>query len=129
PHYLEIGGLRIHYLDEGPADAPPVLLMHGEPSWCYLYRKMIPGIVAAGYRAIAPDLMGFGRSDKPADRAAHTYARHVDQMTELVARLDLQDATLFCQDWGGLIGLRVLANHTDRFARAIAANTALPDGP
>ncbi|MBI1320283.1 MAG: alpha/beta fold hydrolase [Candidatus Hydrogenedens sp.] len=129
PHYLDIDGLRFHYLDEGPADAPPVLLIHGEPSWCYLYRKMIPGIVAAGFRAIAPDLMGFGRSDKPAERSAHTYARHVAQMTELVVRLDLQNATLFCQDWGGLIGLRVLANEPDRFARAIAANTALPDGP
>ena len=129
PHYSEIGGYRIHYLDEGAADAPVVLLMHGEPSWCYLYRKMIPGLVAAGYRCVAPDLMGFGRSDKAAEQSAHTYQGHVDIITALVAQLDLNNATLFCQDWGGLIGLRVVAEHTERFARIVVANTALPDGP
>jgi haloalkane dehalogenase len=105
-----------------------VLLLHGEPSWSYLYRKMIPPLVSAGLRAVAPDLIGFGRSDKPVDRAAYTYQRHVDWMAGFVAELDLRDATLFCQDWGGLIGLRVAAEHGERFARIVAANTSLPTG-
>lgn len=126
PNYVEIDGLRIHYVDEGPRDAPPVLMFHGEPSWSYLYRKMIPVIVAAGYRAVAPDLVGFGRSDKWARIEDHSYQRHVDLMTGFVRELDLQDTTLFVQDWGGLIGLRVLANEQDRFARAVVANTGLP---
>ncbi|MSO79663.1 MAG: alpha/beta fold hydrolase [Acidimicrobiia bacterium] len=133
PNYVEVpsgdgGELRIHYLDEGPPDAPPVLLMHGEPSWCFLYRKMIPVLVDAGLRAVAPDLVGFGRSDKPAARADYTYQRHVNWMAAWLEAIDLRDATLVGQDWGGLIGLRLLAEHTDRFARAVAANTFLPTG-
>ncbi|HEY7350944.1 MAG TPA: haloalkane dehalogenase [Ktedonobacterales bacterium] len=128
PHYVEVNGVRIHYLDEGPADAEPVLLMHGEPSWSYLYRKMIPIITAAGYRAIAPDLVGFGRSDKPAQREDYTYQRHVDWMRGLLEQLDLRRITLVGQDWGGLIGLRLAAEHEDRFARIVAANTGLPTG-
>jgi haloalkane dehalogenase len=128
PHYLTVEGVRVHYLDEGPADAPPVLLLHGEPSWSYLYRKMVPLITAAGYRVIAPDLVGFGRSDKPAARADYTYQRHVDWMRAVLMGLDLRDVTLVCQDWGGLIGLRLVAEHPERFARAVAANTGLPTG-
>jgi haloalkane dehalogenase len=133
PHYLEVadgdgGELRVHYVDEGPAGADPVLLLHGEPSWSFLYRKMIPIVVAAGHRAVAPDLVGFGRSDKPASRTDYTYQRHVDWMRALVAGLDLRDITLVGQDWGGLIGLRLVAEHEDRFARVVAANTFLPTG-
>ncbi|MGI9058647.1 MAG: haloalkane dehalogenase [Ktedonobacteraceae bacterium] len=128
PHYIEVDNIRIHYLDEGPANAAPVLLMHGEPSWSYLYRKMIPIITAAGYRAIAPDLVGFGRSDKPALREDYSYQRHMDWMAGLLAALDLQHITLVCQDWGGLLGLRLAAEHEARFARIVAANTGLPTG-
>ena len=128
PHYVEVDGVRIHYLDEGPADATPVLLMHGEPSWSYLYRKMIPIITAAGHRAIAPDLVGFGRSDKPASREDYTYQRHVDWMRGVIEQLDLKQITLVGQDWGGLIGLRLAAEHEERFARVVAANTGLPTG-
>ena len=128
PKYLELDGLRMHYVDEGPRDAPPVLLLHGEPSWSYLYRKMIPPLAAAGLRAIAPDMVGFGRSDKPALRADYTYQRHVDWMRSFVRALDLRGVTLFCQDWGGLIGLRLAAEDGDRFARVCAANTFLPTG-
>lgn len=128
PNYVEVEGLRIHYVDEGPREAEPVLLLHGEPSWSFLYRKMIPPIVAAGYRAIAPDLVGFGRSDKPADRLEYTYQRHVDWMRGVVLSLGLSDITLFGQDWGGLIGLRLVAEHEDLFARVVAANTFLPTG-
>jgi len=133
PHYREIpdgdgGKLRVHYVDEGPPDAPPVLMLHGEPSWSYLYRKMVPVIVDAGYRAIAPDLVGFGRSDKPTNREDYTYQRHVDWMRELLEAIDLRDATFVGQDWGGLIGLRLVAEHPDRFARVVAANTFLPTG-
>jgi len=133
PNYLQVpdsegGSLRVHYLDEGPRTAEPILLMHGEPSWCYLYRTMIPVFVAAGYRAIAPDLVGFGRSDKPAELGDYTYQRHVDWMQALLSHLDLTGITLVCQDWGGLIGLRLLADHPERFARAVVANTGLPTG-
>src|SRR5881275_2926848 len=128
PHYVDINGLRIHYIDEGPEDADPVLLLHGEPSWCYLYRKMIPILTAAGYRAVAPDLVGFGRSDKPASPADYTYQRHVDWMHGVLEALDLRGVTLVCQDWGGLIGLRLAAEHAERFARIVAANTFLPTG-
>ena len=118
---------RMASLDEGSGE--PVLLMHGEPSWSYLYRHMVGPLVDAGFRVVAPDLIGFGRSDKPEDESAHTYARHVAWVTDLVARhLDLRDITLFGQDWGGLIGLRVAAENVDRFARMCAANTGLPDG-
>jgi haloalkane dehalogenase len=134
PHYAEIpdaegGTLRVHYIDEGPRDARDrLLLMHGEPSWCYLYRKMIPILVGAGHRAVAPDLVGFGRSDKPDKRTDYTYQRHVDWMTSFIEAIDLHDATLVGQDWGGLIGLRLAAEHPDRFARIVAANTFLPTG-
>ena len=128
PHYVQVGGLRIHYVDEGPRNAAPVLLLHGEPSWSFLYRKMIPPLVAAGHRTIAPDLVGFGRSDKPARRDDYTYQRHVDWMRGVIEQLDLRGATLVCQDWGGLIGLRLVAEHADRFARVVTANTFLPTG-
>lgn len=132
PHYVEISGLRVHYVDEGPPAgndaAAPVLLLHGEPSWCYLYRKMIPILRAAGHRAVAPDLIGFGRSDKLARREDYSYRFHVDVMTAFIEALDLRQITLFGQDWGGLIGLRVAAEHPDRFARIVAANTFLPTG-
>ena len=128
PHYVEVDGVRIHHLDEGPRDAAPILLLHGEPSWSYIYRKMIPGLVEAGHRVVAPDLVGFGRSDKPAARDEYTYQRHVDWMRGVIEALDLGDITLFCQDWGGLIGLRLAAEMEDRFARIVAANTMLPTG-
>ena len=128
PHYVEINGMRVHYLDEGPAEAAPVLLLHGEPSWCYLYRKMIPLLTAVGLRAVAPDFIGFGRSDKPASRNDYTYQLHVDVIRVFVEQLGLRDITLVCQDWGGLIGLRVAAEHEERFARIVAANTFLPTG-
>lgn len=130
PHYVEVdGSLRVHYLDEGPADGEVVLLMHGEPSWCFLYRTMIPVLVDAGLRCVAPDLVGFGRSDKPAQREDYTFARHVSWMREaLFDRLDLHDVTLVGQDWGSLIGLRLVGEHPDRFARVVVANGGLPTG-
>ncbi|RJP82910.1 MAG: alpha/beta fold hydrolase [Desulfobacteraceae bacterium] len=124
----EVGKLRIHYVDEGPKDGEPVLMMHGEPSWSYLYRKMIPVFVDAGYRAVAPDLIGFGRSDKLTDRKEYTYQRHVDWMKAWLDQMGLERITLVCQDWGGLIGLRLVAGDPDRFARVVAANTGLPTG-
>ena len=129
PNYAEVDGLRVHYVDEGPADADPVVMLHGEPSWSFLYRKMIPIIASAGHRAIAPDLVGFGRSDKPTERESYSYAGHVEWLrTLLFDRLDLQKVTLVCQDWGGLLGLRLVAENPDRFARVVAANTGLPTG-
>jgi haloalkane dehalogenase len=133
PKYAEVpdgegGRLRIHYVDEGSQDADPVLLMHGEPSWSFLYRKMIPIFLRAGYRTVAPDLIGFGRSDKPAHRSDYTYNRHVEWMTAWLKQVDLKRITLVCQDWGGLIGLRLLAAHSELFARAVVANTGLPTG-
>lgn len=128
PHYLEIDGLRMHYLDEGPPDGEAVLLLHGEPSWCYLYRKMVPLLTNAGLRSVAPDFFGFGRSDKPASRDDYTYQSHVDSLVAFIERLGLQNVTLFGQDWGGLIGLRVAAEHPERFARIVAGNTFLPTG-
>ena len=128
PRYTDVGGLRVHYIDEGARSAPPILCLHGEPSWSYLYRKMIPVFVGAGFRAIAPDLVGFGRSDKPERREDYTYQRHVDWMKGLLAAIDLREATLVCQDWGGLIGLRLVAEEPDRFAAVAAANTFLPTG-
>src|SRR5262245_20806040 len=114
PRYVEVDGLRVHYVDEGPKGAPPVLLLHGEPSWSYLYRKVIATLVAAGHRAGAPDLIGFGRSDKPAARGDYTYQRHVDWMAGFLTALDLRGVTLVAQDWGGLIGLRLAAEHVAR---------------
>ena len=128
PRYVEVLGLRMHYVDEGPPEAAPVLMLHGEPSWSYLYRKMIPILVAAGHRVIAPVLIGFGRSDKPASRADYTYQRHMDWVSGFVTALDLRAVALVCQDWGGLLGLRLAAEHQDRFARIVAANTFLPTG-
>ena len=133
PNYLEIldsegQELRIHYIDEGPVGSEPILLMHGEPSWSYLYRKMIPIIIDNGYRAVAPDLVGFGRSDKPADQRDYTYQRHVDWMQAWLNKIHLQQINLVCQDWGGLIGLRLVAQNPDRFSRVVAANTGLPTG-
>ena len=120
--------LRVAHVDEGPMGADPVLLLHGEPSWSYLYRTMIAGLSADGHRVLAPDLIGFGRSDKPAERSDYTYARHVDWTTQWLEALDLQHVTLFCQDWGGLIGLRLVAAHPDRFDRVVVANSFLPTG-
>jgi haloalkane dehalogenase len=126
PHYTVVDGVRMHRVDEGAG--PTVLLLHGEPSWSYLYRTMIPPLVAAGVRAVAPDLVGFGRSDKPAAREDYTYQRHMDWLTGLVTALDLRDVTLVCQDWGGLLGLRLAAEQPARFAGIVAANTGLPTG-
>lgn len=134
PNYIEIddldgGRLRVHYLDEGPADGAVVLVMHGEPSWSYLYRKMIPLLTAAGLRVIAPDLVGFGKSDKPSEKSDYTYERHVGWMqAAIIDHLDLQDATFFGQDWGGLVGLRLVAENPERFARVVVGNTGLPTG-
>ncbi|HWJ63785.1 MAG TPA: haloalkane dehalogenase [Acidimicrobiales bacterium] len=134
PRYVEVddgegGTLRVHHLDEGPSDAAPVLLLHGEPSWGYLYRHVIPALVAAGHRCIVPDLVGFGRSDKPTRQDDHTYARHVEWMRQaLFDQLDLRDITFFGQDWGGLVGLRLVAEHPDRFARVAVGNTGLSTG-
>ncbi len=123
------GTLRVHYLDEGPSDAAPVLLLHGEPSWSYLYRHMIPPLVEAGHRVIVPDQVGFGRSDKPTEPTDYSYARHVQWMSSLVFDvLDLTDVTFFGQDWGGLIGLRLVTAQPDRFARVAVGNTGLPTG-
>jgi len=126
PNYMEIQGLRVHYLDEGPRDAAPILLIHGEPTWSYLFRKMIPVFTAAGHRVIVPDLVGFGKSDKFISEDRYSYQFHVDVMGELVSRLDLQDATFFGQDWGGLVGLRVVGADPDRFARVVVSNTGMP---
>jgi haloalkane dehalogenase len=129
PRYADVGELRLGYVAAGPADGPPVLLLHGEPSWSFLYRKVMPVLADAGLRAIALDLVGFGRSDKPAEVADHSYARHVEWVRAFAFdELDLRDLTLVGQDWGGLIGLRLVAEHPDRFARVVAANTGLPTG-
>jgi haloalkane dehalogenase len=134
PRYVEVddgdgGSLRVHYVDEGPPDAAPVLLLHGEPSWGYLYRHMIPPLVEAGHRCIVPDLVGFGRSDKPTRQQDHTYARQVEWMRQaLFDELDLTDLTYFGQDWGGLIGLRLVAEHPERYARVAVGNTGLSTG-
>lgn len=135
PRYAEVpagdgeGRARMAYLDEGPADGEVVLCLHGEPSWSFLYRHMIPVLVDAGLRVVAPDLIGFGRSDKPAHREDCTYQAHLDWLRALVIdELDLTAITLVCQDWGGLLGLRLVGEHPDRFARVVAANTFLPTG-
>jgi haloalkane dehalogenase len=129
PRYAELGGLRLAYAEVGPDDGDPVLLLHGEPSWSFLYRKVMPVLAAAGLRAIAPDLIGFGRSDKPTAVEDHSYQRHVEWIRAFAFdRLDLTNLTLVGQDWGGLIGLRLVAEHPGRFARVVAANTGLPTG-
>lgn len=128
PNYIDVDGLRMHYVDEGSKDSAVVLLLHGEPSWSYLYRHMIPPLRDAGFRVIAPDLIGFGKSDKPAQKSDYTYAGHVAWMQQFVEALDLTDITLFCQDWGSLIGLRVAAENEQRFARIALGNGGLPTG-
>ena len=128
PQYMDVNGLRIHYVDEGPKDAPPILLLHGEPSWSYLYRKMIPIFTAAGGRVVAPDLYGFGLSDKPVEDAIYTFDFHRDSLVALVERLDLRGITLVCQDWGGILGLTLPMDMPDRFSRLIVMNTGLPIG-
>src|SRR5437868_2210071 len=129
PRYADAGGLRMAYVEAGPPVGEPVLLLHGEPSWSFLYRTVMPVLAEAGLRAIAPDLIGFGRSDKPAAIGDHSYARHVEWIRALAFdRLDLRGLTLVGQDWGGLIGLRLVAEHPGRFARVVAANTGLPTG-
>lgn len=134
PHYTEIlddasgTPLRIHYVDQGPRDAPVVLMMHGEPTWSYLYRHMIGPVAAAGYRVIAPDLVGFGKSDKPAAKSDYTYAAHVGWMRQWVEALDLTDITLACQDWGSLVGLRLVAAMPERFSGVVLSNGGLPEG-
>ena len=132
PNYLAVpdgegGELRIHYVDEGPRDGETILCLHGQPTWSYLYRKMIPIFADAGYRVLAPDFVGFGRSDKPTKTDDYTYARHVEWLGAWIDGLDLQDVTLVAQDWGGLIGLRALTERPERFARVVVANTGLPD--
>lgn len=126
PHYQQVDGLRMAYIDEGPRDGQVVLLLHGEPSWSFLYRKMIPILTNAGYRVIAPDMIGMGRSDKPVQFADYSYLHHVRWVSEFIAALDLHDVTAFVQDWGSLIGLRVIGDHPDRFARVVVGNGRLP---
>jgi len=128
PHYIEVDDIRIHYVDEGSNDEEVVLLMHGEPSWSFLYRHMIPLLIEAGFRVVAPDLVGFGRSDKPTEQSDHTYAKHVEWMTKWMVSLDLQNITLFCQDWGSLIGLRLAIENQDRFKRIVLSNGGIPSG-
>ena len=129
PNYTNFGEARIHYVDEGEKSAgETVLMLHGEPSWSFLYRRMIPIIRDAGHRVIAPDLIGFGKSDKYCDVEKYTYAMHVESVQTLIEGLDLKNITLVCQDWGGLIGLRVAAESPARFSRIVAANTFLPTG-
>jgi haloalkane dehalogenase len=127
-NYVDIDGLRMHYIDEGPQDANPVLMLHGEPSWSYLYRYMIPAIADAGLRAIAPDLIGFGKSDKPGKRSDYSYLGHVEWMRQFLEALDLNEITLVSQDWGALIGLRLAAENERRFAMIVLANGGLPTG-
>ncbi len=133
PHYADVRAgdgtvLRLHYIDEGPVDAAPILLMHGNPSWCYLYRKMIGPLVSAGHRVVAPDLIGFGRSDKPTAAEDYTIDSHYDWLTQWLTGLDLKDITLFAQDWGGMLGTLLVAHHPQRFARVCMSNTGLPAG-
>ncbi len=134
PNYVDLddfegGILRMHYVDTGPKDAPVVLMLHGEPSWSYLYRKMIPPVAAAGFRVVAPDLIGFGRSDKPVRQRDYSFPRHVAWLSAFLEKTGLLGITLVCQDWGGLTGLRLVAESPDRFARVVAANTILPGFP
>ena len=126
PNYMTIDGLRIHYLDEGPKDAEPIILFHGEPAWSYLFRKMIPVFTDSGYRVIVPDMVGFGKSDKFISKFDYSYEHHIEVMKELVSELDLKNATHFAQDWGGLIGLRVVAEMPERFSQVVVSNTGMP---
>lgn len=126
PNYIQIDRFRLHYIDEGPKDGAPILLIHGEPTWSYLFRKMIPTLTAAGHRVIAPDLVGFGKSDKLTRIDDYSYPLQVDIMSKFIREIDLKEATFFGQDWGGLIGLRVVTAEPDRFARVIVSNTGMP---
>jgi haloalkane dehalogenase len=127
PHYFDVADdLRLHYVDEGPSNGTPILMLHGEPSWSFLYRKMIPAFASAGFRAVAPDLIGFGKSDKPADPSDYSYAKHVAWITTWLDAINLRNAILLCQDWGSLIGLRVAMENQDRFAAIVVANGFLP---
>lgn len=128
PNYIEVDGFRMHYVDEGPGDAAPVLMLHGEPTWSYLYRSMIPVFAGAGLRAVAPDLIGFGKSDKPTSRKIFSYQQHMDWLTSWLEAVDLTGITLICQDWGSLLGLRLAAENPDRFSRIVVANGFLPTG-
>lgn len=129
PHYVNVEpGLRMHFLDEGPRDAAPVVMLHGEPSWSYLYRHMIPLVANAGHRVLAPDLIGFGKSDKPASVSDYSYERHMIWLTRWLKSLDLKNVTLVCQNWGSLLGLRLAAEHPQRFRRIIVGNGMLPTG-
>jgi haloalkane dehalogenase len=128
-NYIDIEGLRMHYVDEGPREGKVVLMLHGEPSWSYLYRKMIPIFSEAGYRAIAPDLIGFGKSDKLVSQSDYSFQFHIDVVTSFIEQMQLKQITLFCQDWGGLIGLRIVADHQELFAWVVAGNTGLAGAP
>ncbi|MHA1726769.1 MAG: haloalkane dehalogenase [Promethearchaeota archaeon] len=128
PHYININGFRIHHVEEGPKKSEKILLMHGEPTWAYLYRHMIPILADKGFHIIAPDLIGFGRSDKPKNQTDHSYRKHVEWITKWLKAIDLKDITMFCQDWGSLIGLRVAIENKERFKRIILANGGLPTG-
>lgn len=127
-NYIDVEeGLRLHYLDEGSKNRPTVLLLHGEPSWSYLYRKMIP-ILSTNFRVIAPDLIGFGKSDKLVNQQDYSYQKHISWISTFIKKLNLENITLFCQDWGGLIGLRIITEMENRFSMVIASNTTLPTG-
>jgi len=135
PHYVEVGAtgsggppLRIHHVDEGPRDAAPILLLHGNPTWSYLHRNFVGPLAAAGHRVIALDLVGCGRSDKPSERGDYTLARHVDWLSQWLEAIDLRDITLYCQDWGGNLGLALVADFPERFARVAASNTGVALG-
>jgi len=127
-HAVDVGGLNMHYVCEGPADGPVVVLMHGQPSWSYLYRQAIVELASAGCRVYAPDLIGFGRSDKPVDISDYSYTRHVEWTHDFLRKLDLSDISFVLHDWGGSIGLRVVGRDPDRFSRILACNTAMVDG-
>jgi haloalkane dehalogenase len=128
PHYSDVEGLRLHYLDEGARDGAPIVCFHGEPTWAFLYRKMLTPLTAGGHRVICPDYAGFGRSDKPTDRRWYTYDRHVELVSSMLGGLDLRDATVVVQDWGGPIGLRWAVEHADRVARLVILNTGIFTG-
>lgn len=129
PHYIELEEqINMHYVDEGQAGNPIALLLHGEPSWSYLYRKMIPILAEGGFRTIAPDLIGFGKSDKPIDKSSYSYQQHIDWLKTFIEKLDLTNIVLFCQDWGGLLGLRIITEMEERFSMVVASNTTLPTG-
>jgi len=128
PNYIDVDGIRMHYVDEGPKDGKVILMMHGEPSWSYLYRHMIPVCVAAGHRVIAPDLIGFGKSDKLTEMTDYSYKKHMDWMQSFIDQLDLNQITLVCQDWGSLIGLRLAAENDEKFSAIVLGNGMLPTG-